>query len=463
MTEFRKESDSMGEVQVPKNVYYGAQTMRSIHHFSIGHDVLPPLMIQSIGILKKAAAIVNCNLGKLPEEKKKLIVQATDEVITGKHNDQFVVHIWATGSGTQSNMNANEVIANRAIELAGGILGSKNPIHPNDHVNMSQSSNDTYPTAMHIATALGIHQHLLPSMENMLKHLEIKSKEFEGIIKIGRTHLMDAVPLLLSQEFSGYIEQLKQDIERVHQCLPRIYELAIGGTAVGTGINTHPKFAKLAAEEIAKLTNLPFKSAENKFASLAGHDPLVFFSGALKTLSCTLLKISSDISWMGSGPRAGLAELILPKNEPGSSIMPGKVNPTQCEALAMVAAQVIGYDVAITTAGSRGNFELNVFKPLIIFNVLQSITLLSDAMNCFVEFLLKGLTVNQKQIQSNLDKSLMLVTILNQKIGYDNAAKIALLAYQENLSLKEACLKLNLLSEKEFDALVDPKKMIFPE
>lgn len=462
MDKYRIEKDSMGEISVPSAVYYGAQTMRSIHHFAIGENVLPKIMIESLGILKKAAALVNFSLGKLSEEKKFLIIQAADEVIAGKLDDHFPVKIWATGSGTQSNMNANEVIANRAIELAQGTKGSKSPIHPNDDVNMSQSSNDTYPTAMHIATCLSIHRHLLPALRNLRDQLQKKVEEFEGIIKIGRTHLMDAVPLTLSQEFSGYVEQLTQDIERVELSLPRIYELAIGGTAVGTGINAHPEFAEKAAKKIAELTGLPFKSAQNKFAQLAAHDPLVFFSGALKTISCTLMKIATDISWMGSGPRCGLFELYLPANEPGSSIMPGKVNPTQCEAISMVAAQVMGYDTAITIAGSLGNFELNVYKPLIINNILHGINLLSDSMNCFVKFLVVGLKPNVNRIDYYLNHSLMLVTILNQKIGYDNAAKIAKLAYEENLTLKEACKKLQLLSAEEFDSLVDPKKMINP-
>ena len=463
MTQYRKESDSMGEVDVPVDAYYGAQTVRSLHHFSIGQDKLPPLMIESFGILKKAAAIVNYKLHKLDEEKKNLIIQAADEVIGMRLNDQFVVHIWATGSGTQSNMNCNEVIANRAIELAHGKRGSKTPIHPNDHVNMSQSSNDTYPTAMHISIVLALHRQLLPALKAFHETLEKKCEEFDEIIKIGRTHLMDAVPLLLSQEFSGYLEQIAQDIERVEQTLPRLYELGIGGTAVGTGINTHPEFAKMAALEIAKLTKLPFISSKNKFASLASHDPCVFLSGALKTLSCTLMKIGQDIALMGSGPRAGLFELILPSNEPGSSIMPGKVNPTQCEALMMVAAQVMGYDVAISIAGSRGNFELNVFKPMIVFNVLNQIQLLSDSMESFRKFLLIDLQANKKQIEHHLKNSLMLVTILNQKIGYDKAAKIAKVAFDEGISLKEACMKLNLISSLEFDEIVDPKKMIHPK
>ncbi len=463
MDQFRKETDSMGEVLVPNGMYYGAQTVRSITNFSIGDDTLPRFMIEALGILKKAAAMTNFDLNKLPEDKKNLIIQAADEVILGKLDDHFPVRIWATGSGTQSNMNANEVIANRAIEIAGEEIGSKTPIHPNDHVNMSQSSNDAYPTAMHISAALAIHRKLLPALHLLKDSLEHKVKEFDGIIKIGRTHLMDAVPLTLSQEFSGYVEMIRQNIERIEQTLPRIYELALGGTAVGTGINTHPEFAVRAAKNIAELTSLPFKSAENKFASLSAHDPLVFLSGALKTIACSLLKISTDIAWMGSGPRCGLFELLLPANEPGSSIMPGKVNPTQCEAIAMVATQVLGYDTAIGFAGSMGNFELNVYKPLIIFNILSGISLLSDSMIGFVKNLLHGLAANKAQIAKHLNQSLMLVTILNEKIGYDNAAKIAKLAYEEGLTLKEACLKLKMLSAEEFDRTVDPKKMIQPK
>lgn len=458
----RKERDSLGEVEVPDSVYYGAQTMRAIHHFPIGTHTMPKILIESFGIVKKAAALTNYQLKKLTKEKTDLIVKACDALLQGRLDDQFPIKIFSTGSGTQSHMNVNEVLANYAIEQAQGIKGSKNPIHPNDDVNMSQSSNDIYPTVMHIATALSLHRFLIPHLEGMIKTFQDKSIEFDGIIKVGRTHLMDAVPLLLSQEFSGYIEMLKQNLERIGQTLPRIYELAIGGTAVGTGINTHPDFAKIASGFIADLTHLPFKSSENKFASLAAHDPLVFLSGALKTLSGTLLKIATDLAWMGSGPRCGLGELILPTNEPGSSIMPGKVNPTQCEALSMAAVQVMGLDTAIAIAGSRGNFELNVYKPLIIFNILESITLLSDAMGTFTKFLLKGLQANQKAIDEHLSQSLMLVTILNQKIGYDQAAKIAKMAFEENLTLKEATLKLGLLSAEEFDQLVDPKFMINP-
>jgi fumarate hydratase class II len=463
MSEFRTEKDSMGEIQVPNAMYYGAQTARSLKHFSISLNTLPRSMIHALGLLKKAAAVVNCDLGKLSPEKKELICKAADEVISNRLDAHFPVRIWQTGSGTQSNMNVNEVISNRAIEMAGGKMGSKTPIHPNDDVNMSQSTNDTFPTAMHIAAAIEINKELLPALKKMKEALKEKEKEFEGIIKIGRTHLMDAVPLYLSQEFSGYVEQLSQAIERIESVLPRIYELAIGGTAVGTGINTHPEFAVRVAKKIAEYTHLPFKSAPNKFAVLAAHDALVFTSGALKTLSCSLMKIANDFALMGSGPRCGLFELLLPANEPGSSIMPGKVNPTQCEAMAMVAAQVMGYDMAITIGCSQGNLELNVYKPMIIYNLLHSIELLSDTMEAFTDLLIKGTKANTKKIQYYLEQSLMLVTILNQKIGYDNAAKIAKLAFDEDLTLKEACLKLHLLSEKEFDLLVDPKKMIHPQ
>src|SRR5580658_124743 len=375
----RIESDSMGQIEVPANVYWGAQTQRSLLHFNIGRDTMPPEMIRAFGTLKKACALVNQDLGKLPAEKAKLIVQAADEVIAGKLYDQFPLRIWQTGSGTQTNMNVNEVISNRAIEIAGGVMGSKKPIHPNDDVNMSQSSNDTFPGAMHIAAVEVIHHRLLPAVQELRDALAAKVEQFKDIIKIGRTHLMDAVPLTLGQEFSGYVAQLDQDIKRIKAALPDLLELALGGTAVGTGLNTHRKFAERVAKKIAEYTGLPFKSAPNKFAALAAHDALVAASGALKTLAVSLMKIANDVRWMGSGPRTGLGELILPENEPGSSIMPGKVNPTQCEAMTMVCVQVMGNDVAITIAGSQGNFELNVFKPLIIHNFLHSTMLLADS------------------------------------------------------------------------------------
>lgn len=450
----------MGTMQVPMDRYYGAQTARSQIYFNIGHDTMPELMIQSFALLKKAAAIVNRELGKLPADKAELIIQAADEVLVGKFNEHFPLSIWQTGSGTQTNMNVNEVISNRAIELAGGELGSKQPIHPNDHVNMSQSSNDTFPTAMHIAAALALTEKLLPALERLRNSLAAKEKEFDKIVKIGRTHLMDAVPLTLGQEFSGYVAQLDQNLQRIAYTLPHLYELAIGGTAVGTGLNAPPLFGEKVAAEIAKLTGLPFISAPNKFAALAAHDALVFASGALKTLACSLMKIANDIRWMGSGPRAGLNELILPENEPGSSIMPGKVNPTQCEAMTMVCTQVIGNDMTITMADSQGNFELNVYKTVIIHNFLQSVFLLSDACRTFNDYLVTGLKANERKIKHHVDQSLMLVTALSPKIGYDRAAEIAHKAFHENLTLKEACTQLGYLSEAEFDALVQPSKMV---
>jgi fumarate hydratase class II len=456
----RKETDSIGTINVPLDKYWGAQTARSLIHFSIGEDRMSRSIIRALGILKKAAAQVNAKLEKLPKNKADNIVKAAEEVIAGKLDDHFPLRVWQTGSGTQTNMNANEVIGNRAAELAGSKLGAKNVIHPNDHVNMSQSSNDVFPTIMHIAAAEEIVQKLLPCLKKMRDALEKKQKEFDSIIKIGRTHLMDAVPLSLGQEFSGYVEQLDQDIERIRVCLPRIFELAIGGTAVGTGLNAPAEFDELVSEEIAKETKLPFVPASNKFAALAAHDPLIFVSGALKTLAVSLMKIANDFRWMGSGPRCGLSELFLPANEPGSSIMPGKVNPTQCEAMMMVVAQVIGNDVAITFAGSQGNFELNVFKPVIIHNLLQSVTLLSDTCHHFTESLIKGLKPNKKKIADYVSKSLMLVTALSPSIGYDKSAKLAHYALEHDISLKEACLKLGYLSEKEFDKLLKPEKMI---
>jgi fumarate hydratase class II len=456
----RTETDSMGGIQVPHNRYYGAQTARSMIHFDIGHDLIPKSLIRAMGIVKKSAAEVNRDLNKLPGDKAALIIQASQEVIDGRLDEHFPLKAWQTGSGTQTNMNANEVISNRAIELAGGKIGSKNPIHPNDHVNMSQSSNDTFPTAMHIAAAQELVTHLLPALERLEEALKKKSEEFSPLIKMGRTHLMDAVPLSLGQEFSGYVEQIHQDIERVRMTLPRIYELAIGGTAVGTGLNAPPGFSEKMAAAIAKNTSLPFISASNKFAALASHDPLVFASGALKTLACSLMKIANDIRWMGSGPRCGLNELLLPENEPGSSIMPGKVNPTQCEALTMVAAQVMGNDTAITIAGSQGNFELNVFKPLIIHNFLQSVVLLTDSCHAFTVHLLVGLKANEPKLKEYVENSLMLVTALSPKIGYDKSAEIAHKALVENITLKEACIKLNYLTPEEFDTIVQPSKMI---
>lgn len=456
----RIETDSMGAIEVPADRYWGAQTQRSLKYFAIGDDQMPRELIRAIGILKQAAAQVNQALGKLSAEQADWIEQAAEAVIGGDLDDHFPLRIWQTGSGTQTNMNANEVIANRAIELAGGQLGSKDPIHPNDHVNMSQSSNDTFPTAMHIAAVEEIVQRLLPSLRQLRQALDLKTQEFQDIIKIGRTHLMDAVPLTLGQEFSGYVSQLDKDLVRIEASLPDLYELAIGGTAVGTGLNTHPEFADRVAAAIAAKTGLPFISAPNKFAALAAHDAICMTSGALKTLAASLMKIANDIRWMGSGPRCGLGELQLPENEPGSSIMPGKVNPTQCEAMTMVCVQVMGNDAAIGIAASQGNFELNVFKPLMIFNLLHSIRLLADACRCFTDYLVVDMQPNYAQIEQFLHNSLMLVTALNPHIGYDNAAKVAKKAFVENTTLKAACLDLGLLTAEEFDRIVRPENML---
>ncbi len=458
----RTETDSMGAIEVPADHYWGAQTERSLLHFAIGHDVMPRSVIRAIGILKKAAAEVNLALGKLPRDKADLIVRAADEVISSKLDSEFPLRIWQTGSGTQTNMNANEVIANRAIEMAGGKMGSKNPIHPNDHVNMSQSSNDTFPTAMHIAAAEEMTHRLIPAVTRVRDALKQKQAEFEDIVKIGRTHLMDAVPLTLGQEFSAYVDQLEHDLRRINTALPDLMELAIGGTAVGTGLNTHPEFAERCAKRIAELTRLPFKSATNLFAALAAHDALVMGSGALKTLACSLMKIANDIRWMGSGPRCGLAELTLPENEPGSSIMPGKVNPTQSEAMTMVCVQVMGNDAAISFAGSQGNFELNVFKPVIIHNLLHSITLLSDACVLFAKYCVDGIVPNREKIKQYLESSLMLVTALSPHIGYDKAAKVAKYAHEKGITLRQACEQLGFLKAEDFDRFVQPEKMIQP-
>lgn len=458
--DYRIETDTMGEVKVPSNKYYGAQTARSLMNFKIGGDRLPREMIRALGIVKKAAALTNKELGTLDSEKADLIIKAAEEVIEGKLDDHFPLVIWQTGSGTQSNMNANEVIANRAIEMAGGVLGSKKPIHPNDDVNKAQSSNDTFPTAMHIAAAEQINKRLIPMVRKLRDTLQKKSDEFSNVIKIGRTHLMDAVPLTLGQEFSGYVTQLNNDLKRIEMSLNGLYELALGGTAVGTGLNTHKDFAVTVAKHIANITGLPFVTAPNKFEALASHDALVFASGALKTLACSLMKIANDIRWMASGPRAGLFEISIPENEPGSSIMPGKVNPTQSEAMTMVCAQVIGNDVAINIGGMSGNFELNVFKPMIIFNFLNSVRLLSDACESFNDNCAVGIKPNLDNIKKYLDSSLMLVTSLNPVIGYDNAAKVAKKAFKENITLKEAALKLELLSEEKYDEIVKPEKMI---
>jgi fumarate hydratase class II len=459
----RTESDSMGKIEVPVDVYWGAQTQRSLHHFDIGYDIMPRELIRAFALLKKAAAITNHELGLLPENKVKLIAAAADEVIEGKFNSQFPLRIWQTGSGTQTNMNVNEVIANRAIEMAGGKLGSKNPIHPNDDVNRSQSSNDTFPTAMHIAAVEAITHKLIPSIEQLRDALAEKQKQFAHIVKTGRTHLQDAVPLTLGQEFSGYVAQLDAALKNIKNTLPGLYELALGGTAVGTGLNSHPKFAVAVAKTIAELTQLPFVTAPNKFAALAANDAFVFASGGLKTLACALMKIANDLRWLGSGPRCGLGELILPENEPGSSIMPGKVNPTQCEAMTMVCVQVMGNDAAIGFADSQGNFELNVFKPVIIHNLLHSVRLLSDSALMFTKYLVKDLKADEKRIHESMEKSLMLVTALAPRIGYDKSAEIAHLAWHDDLSLLEACLKLGYLSEEEFRSLVKPELMTEPQ
>ena len=460
--EYRIESDSMGAVEVPADRYWGAQTQRSLRHFAIGEDRMPRELIRAFGILKQAAAEVNRDLGKLDAERAGWIIQAAQEVIDGLLDDHFPLRIWQTGSGTQTNMNANEVIANRAIGLAGGQPGSKTPVHPNDHVNMSQSSNDTFPTAMHIAAAERIVGALIPAVRMVRDALDAKGREFSDIIKIGRTHLMDAVPLTLGQEFSGWVAMLDDDLERLESVLPKLYELAAGGTAVGTGLNTHPEFAERIAAKIAEKTGLPFVTAPNKFAALAAHDALVMASGALRTLACSLMKIANDIRWLASGPRCGLAELILPENEPGSSIMPGKVNPTQCEAMTMVCVQVMGADAAVGFAGSQGNFELNVFKPVIIYNILHSIRLLSDACRSFTEHMVVGIQADRRRIADYVNNSLMLVTALSPRIGYDNAAKVAHKAHHEGTSLKEACTALGFLTPEEFDAMVRPEKMLGP-
>ena len=461
--QYRIETDTMGEIQVPADKYYGAQTARSLLNFKIGQDRFPRELIRALGILKKAAALTNQELGTLPADKAGLIVQAADEVIAGKLDDHFPLVVWQTGSGTQTNMNANEVIANRAIELAGGVLGSKKPIHPNDDVNKAQSSNDTFPTAMHIAAAEQITHRLIPMVTRLRATLQAKSAAFTDIIKIGRTHLMDAVPLTLGQEFSGYIQQLDNDLRRAELALDGLYELALGGTAVGTGLNTHPDFAVKAAGHIARLTGLPFRTAPNKFEALAGHDAIVFASGSLKTLAASLTKLANDVRWLASGPRCGIGELTLPENEPGSSIMPGKVNPTQSEAMTMVCAQVMGNDVAINIGGMSGNFELNVYKPLMIFNLLNSIRLLADACESFNDHCAVGIEPNRAAIEGYLKNSLMLVTALNPVIGYDNAAKVAKKAFAENKTLREAALELGLLSGDKFDEVVRPEQMIGPK
>jgi fumarate hydratase class II len=462
----RIESDSMGKIEVPADKYYGAQTARSLVHFDIGdgtwpRDVMPKQVIRAMALLKKAAASVNHDLGKLDEENTRLIVAAADEVIAGKLDAHFPLRVWQTGSGTQTNMNVNEVISNRAIELAGGEMGSKKPIHPNDHVNMSQSSNDTFPTAMHVAAAQAMSQ-MLPAVRALRDALHAKAHEWSHVVKVGRTHLQDATPITLGQEFSGYVTQLDRAMRACEEALDPLYDLAIGGTAVGTGLNAHPEFGERTARKIAELTGLPFRSHPNKFTALASHDDFVFASGALKMLAAALMKIANDIRWLASGPRAGIGELVLPENEPGSSIMPGKVNPTQSEAMTMVCVQVFGNDLAISFGASQGNFELNVFNPVMIYNFLHSTTLLRDACTMFREHAVEGLQANEEQIKKYLDDSLMVVTALNPHIGYDKSAEIAKKAHHDKTTLKKAALALGHVSEEEYDRIVVPKDMTSP-
>jgi fumarate hydratase class II len=458
----RLETDSMGEIAVAADRYWGAQTERSLHHFSIGQEHFPRPMIRALGVLKKAAALTNGELAMLPKADVDLIVAAADEVIAGRLDDHFPLFVWQTGSGTQTNMNANEVISNRAIEMAGGVVGTKKPIHPNDHVNRGQSSNDTFPTAMHIAAAEQVVHHLLPAVDQLSGTLHGKAAAFADIVKVGRTHLQDATPVTLGQEISGWVAQIDLATAAIEAAMPAVYELALGGTAVGTGLNTHPEYAERSARHIATLTGLPFRTAPNKFAALGGHEALVSLHGAVKTLACALMKVANDVRWLASGPRSGLGEIVIPENEPGSSIMPGKVNPTQCEAMTMVAAQVMGNDVAVGIGGASGNFELNVFKPLIIHNVLQSLRLLGDACTNFNRFCAVGIEPNRARIDENLKNSLMLVTALNPHIGYDNAAKIAKKAHKDGLTLKQAAAELGLVTAEDFDAWVDPMKMTQP-
>ena len=458
----RIESDSFGKVKVPADKYWGAQTERSLKYFKIGKILVPLEIIRAIAVIKKAAAIVNFKFKSLEKKVSQAIVRAADEVIKGKFNDHFPLKVWQTGSGTQTNMNVNEVISNRAIEILGGKMGSKKPVHPNDHVNKSQSTNDTYPSAIHVAAAIDVNKKLLPSLKLLEKELAVKVNKFKNIVKIGRTHLQDATPLTLGQEFSGYQTQIKNSIKRLEIALKEVYFLAQGGTAVGTGINSKRGFDKKIALEIKKITKLPFKTAPNKFEALASHEPIVNLSGTLNTLAVALMKIANDIRFLGSGPRAGYAELILPENEPGSSIMPGKVNPTQCEAVTMVCARVMGNHTTITIAASNGHFELNVFKPVIGHSIIQSIGLLSDSIDCFVKYCLRGLKADTKRISELLNNSLMLITALAPKIGYDNASMIAKKAHKNGTSLKEEALKSGLVNEKEYNQVMNPKKMVHP-
>jgi fumarate hydratase class II len=458
----RTETDSMGEIEVPADRYWGAQTQRSLHHFSIGTDHFPRPMIRALGLLKKAAAQANVELGELDAELADWIIAAADEVIEGKLDDHFPLFVWQTGSGTQTNMNVNEVISNRAIELAGGKLGSKKPVHPNDHVNRGQSSNDTFPTAMHIAAGEQIRNALFPALNELRQTLDDKAAAFKDVVKVGRTHLQDATPITLGQEISGWVAQLDHVRGKVDDALGHVWEVALGGTAVGTGLNTHPRYDVVSAQKIAALTNLPFITARNKFEALAAHDALVGLHAGLKGLACALMKIANDVRWLASGPRCGIGEITIPENEPGSSIMPGKVNPTQSEAMTMVCAQVIGNDVAVSIGGASGNFELNVFKPLIIHNVLSSIRLLTDAMHSFDKYCAVGIEPNRQRIQHNLENSLMLVTALNPHIGYDKAAKIAKTAHEQGTTLRQAALELGFVTAEQFDEWVRPEKMVLP-
>jgi fumarate hydratase class II len=461
-TKTRTESDTFGPLKVPADRYWGAQTQRSLKNFKIGWERMPVAVVHAFGVVKQAAAEANMELGVLDKKRGRNIVRAAKEVAAGKLDDHFPLVVWQTGSGTQSNMNANEVIANRAIELMGGKLGSKDPVHPNDHCNMSQSSNDTFPTVMHVAAAQQLHQHLLPALEHLQRALATKSKAWNKLIKIGRTHLQDATPLTLGQEFSGYAAQMKFAIQRAKAVSPRLMQLAQGGTAVGTGLNAPIGFDKLVAAKIAAITDLPFRTAENKFEALAAHDAIVEASGAMNVIAVSLMKIANDIRLLGSGPRSGLAELSLPENEPGSSIMPGKVNPTQCEAVTQVCAQVIGNHTTATVAGSNGHMELNVFKPVMIYSLLQSIQLLADAAVSFTDNCVVGIEANEEQINDLMERSLMLVTALAPHIGYDNAAKIAKHAHRKGLTLKQAAAELNFVDERDFDKLVRPERMIGP-
>ena len=460
--DYRTEKDSMGPVEVPNDRYFGAQTQRSLNNFKIGKEHFPREFIRAYGIIKKAAAAVNSAAGLLDPQLAKIISSAADEVIAGKLDDHFPLVVWQTGSGTQTNMNVNEVIANRAIEMVGGTLGSKDPVHPNDHVNMGQSTNDTFPTAINIAAVESVVHQLLPNLQRLRDGLHAKAEAFSNIIKLGRTHLQDATPLSLGQEFSGYVSAVEHGYKRIENAMDSCYEMAMGGTAVGTGINSTEGFGEKTAAEISKLTDLPFRTAENKFEALGGQDSIVELSSALKTVAVSLFKIANDLRWLASGPRSGIGEVVLPANEPGSSIMPGKVNPTQCEAMTMVCTQVMGNDTTITFAGASGNFELNVYRPVIAFNILQSIRLLADACDSFLVNAVEGIEPNEQRIHENLYNSLMLVTALNPHIGYDKAAKVAKKAYTENLSLREAIVELGYMGAEEFDKLVQPEKMIRP-